>query len=105
MKILIVMAFSFFVLLAQSELNSIEDLYKEASKNFIVQKNEHNITKLLLITKVLYENNKKLKELKLQYTKKLTLELTSDKSLDKLQIFSHTMLHQYQLILIQINSL
>jgi Holliday junction resolvase len=86
MKILILIILSFIRLFAQNELTSIEDSYKEASKSFIVQKDEHNITKLLAITKILYDNNKKLKELKAKYTKKLSVKLTSEKPLDKLQV-------------------
>jgi hypothetical protein len=93
MKSFLIIMLSCLGLFANSELNFIEDSYKEASKNFTVQKNEHNITKLLLITKVLYENNKKLKELKAKYTKKLTVELTSKKELDKLQVDDVVELH------------
>jgi hypothetical protein len=86
MNIFILIALSFIGLFAQNELTSIEDSYKEASKRFTVQKNEHNITKLLAITKILYDNNKKLKELKSKYAKKLNVKLISDKPLDKLQV-------------------
>lgn len=91
-KILFLIAIVTFVF-ANPEFTDIEVSFKEASRNFKVQKNEHNITKLLLITKVLYENNKKLKELKLKYSKKLSVKLTSDKPLDKLQVEDIVELH------------
>ncbi len=93
MRVFVLISLLFFRLFADSALDSIEVSYKEASTNFKIQKSEHNITKLLGITKVLYENNKKLKELKAKYTKKLIVELTSEKDLDKLQVDDIVELH------------
>ncbi len=74
------------ILFANEELLQIETSIKKAKKAFEIQKKENNISKLLEISKILYENNKKLKKLKEKYYPKLSLELISQKPLDNLQI-------------------
>lgn len=93
MRVLIALSFIFLSLFANAKLESIEASIKEASIDFAIQKNENNVTKLLEISKILYENNQKLKELKSKYIKKISLEIKSKKALDKLQVEDIVELH------------
>ncbi|MBL4729793.1 MAG: hypothetical protein JKY28_00075 [Sulfurimonas sp.] len=69
------------------DLDAIEVSIQESSESFKEQKLENNIAKLLKISQVLYDNNKKLKELKRNTKPKITLELSSeDKDLNSLEV-------------------
>jgi antitoxin component YwqK of YwqJK toxin-antitoxin module len=86
MKKLFLLLFSLNCLYASTTLENIEASIKEASKNFELQKQEHNITKLLDISKILYENNAKIKELKNTLLPKVTLKIEPNEKLDRLQV-------------------
>lgn len=71
----------------QEQIAEIEASIVKAQRDFELQKKERNITKLLAISKVLYENNQKLKALKGESSAdKLKIALSSAVPLDTLAV-------------------
>jgi len=83
---LLFLCLSVTISFATVSFEQIQSSYEEAKAKYEIQKSEHNITKLLEISKILYENNEKIKLLKEQNIKKLSLSLNSKKPLESLQI-------------------
>lgn len=83
MKKLLLALLSFTIAVANTTLDEIEASFKEASKKYKLQKQEHNITKLLDISKTLYKNNQRIKELKNTLVPKVILKVEPK---EKLQV-------------------